>query len=101
MRSGRLAGAHGDNDHRVDLYAVRLSHPDRDGDDTAPTFAPGDVVTFHGSREDETADLVEATVVEAITMPNSEGDLVDGYVVHVDGRTMFVPETALNATLKD
>jgi hypothetical protein len=93
----RLADAHGDNDHRTDLYAVRLSHPDRDEDDATPTFSADDMVTFHGSREGESADLVEATVAETITMPDSEGEPVDGYVVHVDGRALFVPTTALNA----
>jgi hypothetical protein len=97
----RLATAHEDLDCAADTsrYAVKVRHPNLDPEVSAvDAIAPGSEVTFWGSTTGEVAHLVDAVVIEADPgHVTSDGETVAGYDVSVQGRTLFVPDTALAA----
>lgn len=89
-----LLAARHDAEHDTRRFAVKIQHPDVQD---MQQFAAGDEVTFHGSAEGEAAELVDATVWEAATQADSDGEQVPGYVVGVGEHGMWVPATALHA----
>lgn len=95
--------------HVVAHFVAAAEHPAAESSDTAPAFAPGDPVTFHGSTTDQAADHQPATVVSALRGVDQDGHPVDGYLILVpvwqdDGLILsynvFVPANALATAME-
>jgi hypothetical protein len=92
--------------HVVAHFVAATDHPAAESSDTAPTFAPGEPVTFHGSTTGQAADHQPATVVSALRGVDQDGRPVDGWLIQVpvwqdDGPSvsynLFVPSNSLVA----
>ena len=96
--------------HTTAHFVAATEHPATEPDSDAPTFAPGDPVSFHGSTTGQSADHQPATVVSALRGVDQDGRPVDGWLIQVpvdqdDGEVVtynvFVPTGALVSARQD